>query len=157
MWLSPKEQPGRLWLPATGTGPDTGGMGQLPVVGGCAPLLPYRQSSPYGDGPHRIRLLAHGARSGQIRYPPDHRARWAGVRAVGEHPFIPRRLSAARAGPGAKIHRASLSQPALLTFLRNLGMKTGAGTEARMLLDPDTAARRGAWVYRGSVRDNYLP
>lgn len=38
-------------------------------------------------------------------------------------------------------HGANVSQPALMTFLRNLGMTIGAGTVARMLLDPD-----GVWA-----------
>jgi hypothetical protein len=38
-------------------------------------------------------------------------------------------------------HGANVSQPALLTFLRDLGVRIGTGTLARMLLDPE-----GAWA-----------
>lgn len=38
-------------------------------------------------------------------------------------------------------HGANVSQPALLTFLRDVGVQIGAGTLARMLLDAD-----GAWA-----------
>lgn len=38
-------------------------------------------------------------------------------------------------------HGANVSQPALLTFLRDLGLTIGTGTLARMLLDPD-----GVWA-----------
>lgn len=38
-------------------------------------------------------------------------------------------------------HGAKVSQPALLTFLRSIGLQIGTGTLARMLLDPD-----GVWA-----------
>lgn len=38
-------------------------------------------------------------------------------------------------------HGANVSQPALLTFLRDIGLTIGTGTLARMLLDPD-----GTWA-----------
>lgn len=38
-------------------------------------------------------------------------------------------------------HGANVSQPALLTFLRDVGLRIGTGTLARMLLDPD-----GVWA-----------
>jgi hypothetical protein len=55
-------------------------------------------------------------------------------------------------------HGANVSQPALLTFLRDVGLRIGTGTLARMLLDPDgrwadeadaihrTGLATGSWV-----------
>ncbi|WP_129677268.1 transposase [Candidatus Chloroploca sp. Khr17] len=55
-------------------------------------------------------------------------------------------------------HGANVSQPALLTFLRDVGLTIGTGTVARMLLDPDgfwadeaaaihqTGLATGSWV-----------
>jgi len=55
-------------------------------------------------------------------------------------------------------HAANVSQPALLTFLRDVGVQIGTGTLARMLLDPDgrwaeeaatmqqTGLATGSWV-----------
>ena len=55
-------------------------------------------------------------------------------------------------------HGANVSQPALLTFLRDLGLRIGTGTVARMLLDPQghwaeeaaaihqTGLATGSWV-----------
>ena len=55
-------------------------------------------------------------------------------------------------------HRANVSQPALLRFLRDVGLKIGTGTVARMLLDPggrwadeaaaihQTGLATGSWI-----------
>ncbi|MFZ4851123.1 MAG: hypothetical protein ACOYL7_18530, partial [Caldilinea sp.] len=58
----------------------------------------------------------------------------------------------------ARGHGANVSQPALGTFLRDIGMTIGTGTVARMLLDPEghwadeaeaihqTGLATGSWV-----------
>ena len=42
-------------------------------------------------------------------------------------------------------HGANVSQPALLRFLRDIGLTIGTGTVARMLLDPE-----GSWVHEAA-------